>query len=62
MLLSGPPSALMFLKPCVEVNAVVHEPPPELDGWHSQLAKERDPDTEISRRLFLGEAADRRGQ
>ncbi len=49
----------MFLKPRVEVNAVVYQATPELDRRDAKLGKERDPDTEIGRRLLLGETADR---
>ena len=55
MLLSGPPSALIFFEPRIQVNPVVHAAPPELDARHPQLGKERDSDTEIKSRLFLAE-------
>jgi hypothetical protein len=57
MLLSGPPSALIFFEPAVEVNPVIHAAAPELDDRHIQLGKERDADSEIFARLVLGETA-----
>lgn len=56
MLLSGPPSALIFFKPDVQVNNVINATPPELDKRHAKLSKKRDADTKIRRRLLFGEA------
>lgn len=55
MLLSGPPSALIFFEPRIQVNPVVHAAPPELDARHPELGKERDSDAQIERRLRLAE-------
>jgi len=57
MLLSGPPSALIVFEPRVQVNAVVHAAPPQLDERNPQLGKQRDANPEISGGLLSGEAA-----
>lgn len=60
MLLSGPPSALIFFEPRVQVNPVEYAAPPKLDKRHPELGKERDPDPEIGSRLLFCEAPNRR--
>jgi len=55
MLLSGPPSALIFFEPRIQVNPVVHAAAPELDARHPQLDQQRDADPEIECRLLLAE-------
>jgi hypothetical protein len=57
MLLSGPPSALIFVEPRIQVNPVVHQPPPEPDRWHAELNKEGDSDAEIGSGLLPRETA-----
>jgi hypothetical protein len=59
MLLSGPPSALIFFEPRIEVNPVVHGAPPKLDERNSELAKEGGADPQILGRLLLGQASNR---
>ena len=56
MLLSGPPSALIFFEPRVQVNAVVHAAATELNEGNPQLCKERDADPKIGSGLLSGEA------
>jgi hypothetical protein len=60
MLLSGPPSVLIFFEPGVEVNPVVDAAPAELDARDAQLGKERDADAKIGCGLLPGEAANGR--
>ena len=50
----------MFVEPDVQVKPVKDPTPTEADFWHFQLIKQRDPDTEIDRSLFLGQATNRR--
>jgi len=44
MLLSGPPSALIFFEPRIQVNPVVDTAPPKLDRRHPEFGKESDAD------------------
>jgi hypothetical protein len=39
MLLSGPPSALIFFEPRIQVNPVVYAAPPKLEERNSELGK-----------------------
>src|SRR5579862_20667 len=55
MLLSVPPSVLIFFEPGVEVNPVVDAAPAKLDARDAQLGKERDADAEIGSGLILAE-------
>lgn len=57
MLLYGPPSGLMVIKPGIEVNHVIDEPATKTQGRRPDLHEERDPDPEISRCLLTGKAA-----
>ena len=49
----------MFVQPGVQVKPVIDAAPTETDFWHVQLSQERDPDTEVKRRLFLGQTTNR---
>ena len=60
MLLSGPPSSLIFFEPSIEVNTVVHQATAEFDGGHAELREQRDANTEVFSRLLFSEAANRR--
>ena len=60
MLLSGPPSALIFFEPRIQVNLVVHAAPAKLDERDPELGEESDTDPEIGRGLLFCEAANRR--
>src|SRR5690349_13766565 len=60
MLLSGPPSLLIVVQPGVEVNAVVHAPPPEPYRRDPELAQERYADAEIIGGLFLSQTTRQR--
>ncbi len=55
MLLSGPPSVLIFVQPFVEVNAVVDASATEFDVRNSELLEERDANTQVLGRLFFAE-------
>jgi len=59
-LLSGPPSALIFLKPLVQVNRIPDRAPAELDRRRADLQQQRHADAEICGSLLLGEAANMR--
>ncbi len=50
----------MVIEPGVEVNPVEDLSPPEADAGHVELSQERDPDPQIHRCLFSGQAADDR--
>jgi len=56
-LLPGPPSALIFVQPGIQVNAVIDATPPELDDRDPELGQQRDADPEICRRLLFAKAA-----
>ena len=45
----------MFVEPGVQVKPVIDAATTKTDFWHIQLSQERYPDTEINRRLFLGQ-------
>ena len=49
----------MFVEPGVQVKPVIDTATTETDFWHFQLIKQRYPDAEIKRRLFLGQATNR---
>ena len=55
MLLSGPPSALIFVEPGIEVNAVVDATAPEFDVRNAELLEERDANTQVCGRVLLAE-------
>ena len=57
MLLSGPPSVLIFVEPRIQVNAVVDGAATEMHPRHAEVLKERDADPEVSGSLFLAENA-----
>ena len=57
MLLSGPPSTLIFIEPGVQINAVVHAAATKLDERNPQLGKQRDADPQVGSGLFPREAA-----
>ena len=57
MLLSGPPSVLIFVEPCIQVNAVVHSAATEMYPRHAEVLKERDANPEVRGSLFLAEHA-----
>lgn len=46
---------LILVKPRIQVKLVINTAPPQLDGRDIQFGEQRDPDTEIRRRLFLGQ-------
>ena len=56
MLLSGPPSALIFFEPQIEVNPIIDNAPTELNRRNSLLLKQRDANSQVVRRLLLGKA------
>jgi hypothetical protein len=60
MLLSGPPSTLIFFEPRIEVNSVVYAAAPKLDERNPELGKEGGTDPQILGRLLLGQASNRR--
>ena len=53
-------ATFIFIKPDVEVKLVIHAAPPDLDEGDVELGKQRDPDTEVRCRLFLGQTPGRR--
>lgn len=55
MLLSGPPSALIFVEPRIEVNAVVDATATEFDVRNAELLEERDTNTQIRSRVLFAE-------
>jgi hypothetical protein len=55
MLLSGPPSTLIFVQPLVEVNAVVDASAAEFDVRNAKLLEERDANTQVCGCLVLAE-------
>ena len=57
MLLSGPPSVLIFVEPGIQVNAVIDRAPAEMQAWNAEFFKERDADPEVRGSLFLAENA-----
>lgn len=57
MLLSGPPSVLIFVEPRIQVNAVVDRAATELETRNTEFFKERDADPEVSGSLVLTENA-----
>ena len=46
---------LILVKPAIQVKLVINTAPPDLDERDIQFGEQRDPDTEIRRRLFLGQ-------
>jgi hypothetical protein len=57
MLLSGPPSTLIFFEPRIEVNPVVHAAAPELDERNPELGKQGNADAEIPGGVLFRKAA-----
>ncbi len=57
MLLSGPPSVLIFVEPRIQVNAVVDRAPTEMQARNAEFFKERDADPEVGGSLVLAENA-----
>ncbi len=47
----------MFIEPRIQVKAVINPPTTEADAGHIELSEERQPDAEIHRGLFFGQAA-----
>jgi len=56
-LLSGPPSAFIFVEPRIQVNDIPDRAPAHLDRRRTDLKQERHADGEIRCGLLLGEAA-----
>ena len=57
MLLSGPPSALIFVEPRIQVNAVVDASAAEFDVRNAEAFEERDANTQVCGCLLLAEQA-----
>ena len=47
----------MVIEPGIEVNPVVDATTTDSNVRHVQLRQQRDPDAQVDRRLFLGQAA-----
>lgn len=53
----------MLIEPGIQVKAVVHAAPTELDVGHVELGEKCGPDTQVLGGLFLGQATNgRQGQ
>lgn len=50
----------MLIEPGIQVKAVIHAAPTELDMGHVELDEQRDPDAQVLGGLFLGQATNGR--
>ncbi len=49
----------MFVEPGIQVKTVIHAAPTQANMGHIQLGQERDSNSEVDGRLFLGQTPNR---